>query len=144
MGVRDNSITFEAVKIAMTQDKNGHVLRLAIHPNDSPEDVLRHPVGTRYMVALVEIDEHGQDVPPKSVMEGEKAVKIAGAMCSNSEFQEWLVLLGYADDIGEEFAAAAVREWCGISSRAELKTNRIARERFNDLVSQFKAKFTQR
>ena len=51
--IRDVAIHFEAVKIAMNQDKNGLILKLAIHPSDAPQDLVVAPVGSRYMIAAV-------------------------------------------------------------------------------------------
>ena len=41
------TVNFEAVKIAMRQDKNGYVLTLSVHPDDVPESLLRNWVGSR-------------------------------------------------------------------------------------------------
>ena len=32
--VRDAAVNFEAVKISMSQDRNGITLRLSLHPNE--------------------------------------------------------------------------------------------------------------
>ena len=45
--IREAAIHFEAVKIAMNQDKNGWVLKLAIHPNDVPTDLTNSWIGSR-------------------------------------------------------------------------------------------------
>jgi hypothetical protein len=48
--------SFEAVKVALKQDKTGYILTLNIHPDDLDEAVLRDFVGARYGVAMVRID----------------------------------------------------------------------------------------
>ena len=54
---------FEAVQIAMNKDKTGYILKLSIHPNDAPEDLLRDPVGTRYMIVAVRMGDDDQPMP---------------------------------------------------------------------------------
>ena len=46
---------FEARKIALKQTKEGHVLNLAIHPDEIPDEILRDFVGARYMVVMVRL-----------------------------------------------------------------------------------------
>ena len=62
--VRDAAVHFEAVKTSMSQSKTGTILRLAIHPNEVPPSLHTDWVGSRYMVALVKLDDHDQiEVP---------------------------------------------------------------------------------
>ena len=44
---------FEAVKVAIKQDKTGYVLTLSIHPDEIPEEVMRDFVGARYQVVAL-------------------------------------------------------------------------------------------
>jgi hypothetical protein len=135
--IADMSTRFEAVKIAMTQDKNGFVLKLSLHPNDTPEDIMRDPVGTRYMMVAVRMDDEGQPSPSADQQEGVQAVRIAGALCGDTRFQQWLALTGATDEISETAAADAVRKYCVITSRAELKTDKQAREKLAGLRAEF-------
>lgn len=135
--IRDIHTQFEGVKVAMTQDKNGHILKLAIHPNDTPESIMRDPVGTRYMVVLVRLDDQGKPVAAPIDEEGKKAVMISGALCSDPNFQEWLVESGLADDMSEVAASTWLRKRLGITSRKELKTDKLARDRLTDVRSEF-------
>ncbi len=52
-----SNLTFEAVKTSMTQDKNGTNIKLIIHPNDVPQDLHKDWIGSRYMVAMVKIND---------------------------------------------------------------------------------------
>ena len=83
----DNAINFEAVKLSVTQDKNGYVLKLSIHPNDVPETLLRDWVGARYVVAMVRTADDGSIVPDPSAEKARKAVSMAALLCANQEFQ---------------------------------------------------------
>lgn len=128
---------FEAVKIAMTQDKNGHVLRLSVHPNDTPEDIMRDPVGQRYMVVIARVNDEGEPVAPPQDELGKKAVQMAAVLANDPMFQQWLVISGYAEEADDDHAAAAMRKMLGIVSRSELKTNKEARDRLFDIRSSF-------
>ena len=47
------TITFEGVKIAMRQDKNGYILTLAVHPSDVTESLLMGWYVMRYKVGMM-------------------------------------------------------------------------------------------
>lgn len=131
------SSKFEAIKIAMTQDKNGHILKLSIHPNDTPEDIMRDPVGTRYLVVAVRIGDEGEALATPGQREGIMAVKMAGELARDSRFQNWLVQQELSDVISEPAAADVIRTHSGVVSRSELKTNTQARRRFLALRDEF-------
>jgi hypothetical protein len=135
--IADLASKFEGIKIAMTQDKNGHILKLAIHPNDTPEDMMRDPVGTRYLIVAVRIGEEGEATASPSVKDGVMAVNMAGALARDARFQTWLVQQEMADVISEPAAADAIRTHCGVTSRSSLKTNLQARRRFFALRDEF-------
>lgn len=126
--IREIASKFEAVKIAMTQDKNGHVLKLSIHPNDTPEDIMRDAVGSRYMVALIRLDDQDQPVASPTTEEGMRAVKLAGTLCSDDMFIDWLVYKNFIDDPSEGAAAAWLRKYLRITSRKDLKEDKQARQ----------------
>lgn len=139
--IRDVAINFEAVKVSMNQDKNGLMLKLAIHPADAPQDLVVAPVGTRYMIAAVMLND--QDEPVKGVKkrEADSVISIAGALCRNNRFQDWLEDTGLALEGSEKAAVDAVREFCGIKSRSEFSTNENARTKFMALREQFEADY---
>jgi hypothetical protein len=139
--IKDIAINFEAVKIAMTQDKNGLILKLAIHPSDAPQDLVVAPVGTRYMIAAVMLND--QDEPVKGVKrrEADSVISISGALCRNPRFQDWLESSGLAGESSEKAAVEAVREFCGIKSRSEFSTNENARNKFIVMREQFEADY---
>jgi hypothetical protein len=133
----DDAVNFEAVKLSVTQDKNGYVLKLSIHPNDVPESLLRDWVGARYVVAMVRTGDDGSVIPNPEAEKARKIVTMAAMLCARQEFQIWLVNNGLADDISEDHAAAALRKHLNITSRADLKVNAGARDKFMRLVNEF-------
>lgn len=141
----DAAIHFEAVKIAMSQDKNGIVLKLSIHPNECPPTLHTDWVGSRYMVALVKLaDDDTPAVTPK--MTGDKVVKMAGMLCTDPNFVQWLhdnvatqrEAADYTQN-DEEFAKQILYRVLHIASRRELADNKKAREGFLALVDQFRS-----
>lgn len=139
--IRDAAVHFEAVKIAVSQDKNGLVLKLSIHPDQVPKDLILSPLGTRYMVAAVQLGDDDTPIKGKDKTEGERAVAIAGALCRNERFRSWMAKCGYADDDTPDGVAKGLRSICGVSSRAELATNEEARISFMELRDLFEADF---
>ena len=135
--VRDAAISFEAVKLKLSQDRNGYVLHLSIHPNDIPDELLRSWVGARYTVAMVELDEHQQPVMSEAQQEGGKAIQLAGILCRDPDFQRFLgVQLGHAI-FGMEECRTALCGVLGIKSRTELKDNAEVRKQFFDIRGDF-------
>lgn len=139
---KDQALSFEGVKVSMSQDKNGIILRLSVHPNDCPQALHTDWVGTRYMVAMVRLaDDDTPEIRPE-VEEANKLVASAGLLCRNVKFAEFLVwnnlMEGPLDTRDfEEHAADALRAHCNISSRSDFRTNKDAREAFIDLRKEF-------
>ena len=50
------TIQFEAIKVALKQDKSGYVLTLNVHPDEAPDALLRDFVGARYQVVMVRLN----------------------------------------------------------------------------------------
>lgn len=132
-----HAVNFEAVKISMSQNKDGVQLRLAIHPNDCPPTLHTDWVGSRYMVALVRLQDDDTVAVNADAQFRRKAVAMAGTMCRNPKFQTWLVHMGIADQVSEDAAAIGIKEHLMIGSRKELETDDTARKKFMDLVSAF-------
>jgi hypothetical protein len=105
---------FECVKVAFSQDKNGYVLKLSIHPNDIPDDVITDPLGTRYKIGLIREDE--QDNPTER-----RAVQAAGLLCRNPLFAIYLRSRhGSVHAVDEASTASALRDLLGCNSRSEI------------------------
>ena len=141
MSIRDMAMGFEGKKISMRQDAKGTYITISIQPNDVPVDLLSQPVGARYQIAMVLLDDHDRPVKPQDMDEGDKAVQSAAMLCRNPKFQKWMDNLGLAILPNEEACADGVRAYCSIESRAELKTNRRARDLFHELRNRFENSF---
>jgi hypothetical protein len=126
-----DALQFEAIKVALKQDRTGFVLTLNIHPDEIPEQMMRDYVGARYAVALVRIQDDESPTPYETL------VKKAGILCRTREFQVWLVETGAATEKTEEAAIEAMYELCSITSRTELNGNAAAKELFNNMVADY-------
>jgi hypothetical protein len=49
------TLQFEAVKMALKQNKDGYVLTMSIHPDEIPDELMRDFVGARYQVVMVRL-----------------------------------------------------------------------------------------
>ena len=137
-------LTFEAVKIAMRQDKNGHILVLSIHPNDIPTELFSDWLGSRYYVSLVKLNDDESPVHIRIESENRKIVQQAGILCMEKPFLEFL-RSGYlmegsdkpVDEIEEVVFVKCLRQVIGVKSRAELAENSDAQIKFKELVGEY-------
>lgn len=128
---------FEAIKIAIKQDKEGYVLTLRMHPEDVPEEILRDFVGARYQVVMVRLNQHEQPLDREEAFSGERAVKVAGLLCRDPQFWQFLHEEGLIIDPSEQEATDWLRRDIGVKSRTELKTNDQARQRLDEIHREF-------
>mgnify|MGYP000005819349 FL=1 len=142
--VKDAAVNFEAIKTSMSQSKQGTILRLALHPNEVPPSLHTDWVGSRYMVAMVKLDDHDQPEISTEQRETERLIASAGMLCRNVDFAHYIFTQGIIEDYNsvddekrEKQVAHGLREYLGIPSRADMKTNSHAREKFKSLSEEF-------
>ena len=128
-----NTIQFEGLKVALKQDQTGYLLTLRLHPDEIPEDLLRHFVGARYQVVMVRI---GHD---EAAMPEDKPVQRSALLCKEPKFWEYLWDDGQIMDQSEADATAWLRDYLGITSRSELKTNTEAQQLFQKLEREYQS-----
>lgn len=114
---------FEAVKVAMKQDKTGYILTLSVHPDEVPDEIMRDFVGARYQVVMVRLNEQGEPLDRNAFRD---PVKAAGILCRDKKFSEYLLKTGQIEELSEKHASEWLKSECFIFSRAELKDNRLA------------------
>ena len=135
---------FEAKKYAYRQTKDGVVLSFVLHPDDIPPDMAVSAIGSRYMVACVQINDQEEPVQAKAKNEGERALSRACLICKDSDYQNWVRLNAETwgvvqrsfgqkqlDLSDEELCARVIRSVCHIGSRSDLKTSASAQQRLN-------------
>lgn len=111
-------IQFEAVKVAMKQDATGYVLTLRIHPDEIPDAIVRAFVGAHYQVTMLRVDREETKQPDYVMM--------AGILCRDKDFHRFLRTESIDDVHTENEAVEVLRDYLGIMSRSELKTNKEA------------------
>jgi hypothetical protein len=121
------ALQFEARKVALKQDRTGFILTLSIHPDEIPVELMRDFVGARYGCALVRIQDDESPTPYNN------RVQQAAILCKRENFWEFLVVKN------EEEAAESLCGYLGIQSRSELNGNKVAQERFDEMVKRYEA-----
>ncbi len=160
-----NAIHCEMVKCAYRQSKDGIVVSMVVHPDEVPAGLATSKLGTRYMVALVQIGDDEMPVTRKEAMPdlqrpidpdarpqpsqpqaGAKRdwrdlqpSQQAGIRCGEPAFSTFLNE-AYPEDWREVMdPAVIVRSICGIDSRAALETNHTARVIWHQLDTEYQA-----
>lgn len=132
------TIQFEAVKVALKQDKTGFMLTLNVHPDEIPHDLVKDFVGARYQVVMVRLN--GEDKPMNRDHEHARdMVKIAGILCKDTDFHRFLQDTGNIIDPTEKDTIDWMRNELGIASRSELKNNTEAAKHLMTIYEEFKA-----
>ena len=131
-----DTLQYEAIKIAMKQDKEGFILTLRVHPDSVPEALFRDFCGARYQVVMVRI---GDDERPLNRDNFSEVVKLAGMLPRNPDFRKWLVDQGHIFVDDEDEAVSWLKNHCHISSRRELATNPGAAALLRQVNQEFQA-----
>jgi hypothetical protein len=131
------TLQFEGVKVALKQDKTGYVLTLSMHPDDIPEELLRDFVGARYQVVMVRLDGHEEPMDRQNEFEGDRAIRIAGLLCRDQKFWNYLYEDNQILEAKEKEATDWLRDYLNIPSRSELKTNPQARLLLDQLHKEY-------
>jgi hypothetical protein len=126
---------FEGKKVALKQTKDGHVLTIAIHPDEIPEEILRDFVGARYMVVMVRIGENEEPMVRQPI---NKHISVAGMLCRDPQFWEFLFEQGLLLETSEKDATEWLKSYLNIDSRSELKDNEEAQIALNKILREFK------
>ena len=125
------SIQFEAIKTGLRQNKDGYLLSLSIHPDDISDHLVRDFVGARYMVVMVRIGENEEPMERQPV---NKHISIAGMLCRDPQFWEFLFEQGLLLETSEKDATEWLKSYLNIESRSELKDNEEAQIALNKIL----------
>ena len=129
---------FEAVKVALKQDRTGYILTLNIHPDDLDERILRDVVGARYQVVMVRLN--GDEAPMNRDRDiGMDPVKLAGILCKDKDFQEYLFQTGQILEPEELSTVGWLRTTLEIESRTELRNDKAKAQRLYTINEGFKS-----
>ena len=132
------TLNFEAVKIAMKQDKTGHILTLNVHPDEVPEPLFRDFVGARYQVVMVRLGEDNKPMNREQQLAPDY-VRMAGMLCRDKSFHLFLVDSGHTFEDTEAAATEWIKEWLGVTSRADIPASASATQKLLSLYEEFQA-----
>lgn len=140
-------ISLEVLKIALRQTKDGLAVTFLIHPEDMHPSLLSDPIGSRYMVKLVRVDENEQPVvQSESLMRVDDSpirkaqkniIASAGILCRDKDFQQWLFKRRISVEPSEAGAVEGLHAYLRIHSRAQLAESQRARRAFIELRGEF-------
>jgi hypothetical protein len=158
-------ITFDAIKSAYRQTKEGYTVTFVIHPQDSHEELMAAPIGSQWNLKLVPLDENGnapdagEDKAPAAAREydasaareaggaqqgtlpaaapASRLTKQAAIACNDPVFRRFLRDQGMSLVGISEEAAIAVRLICHVQSRKEFIPGTPAGDRWQDLYAKF-------
>lgn len=126
-----NAITMEVKKDGLAQRQDGSwIFRVRVHPNDMDEAISKAPMGTRYQVVLVELNDNDEPKERRQWNELPPASQ-AGIRCAELGFRRFLGVET------EDAAANEVRRRCEVQSRSELSTNERASAAWEMLDSEY-------
>lgn len=128
---------FEGKKVALKQTKDGIVMSLAIHPDELPEELMRDFVGSRYMVVMVRLGDTEEPLN-RDQYAGTQMVKLAGMLCRDSKFWDYLYEKGLLFETNEQACIEWIQGYLNLSSRAELKNNLEAQGALKLLYGEYK------
>lgn len=115
------------------------MLSLAVHPDEIPDDLMRDFVGSRYVVVMVRLGDDETPMVREEEFPGDAAVKMAGILCRDPQFWEWLNKKEWLMEQNEKACTEWLISYLSIESRKELKTDKEARDLFNLLRKSFDA-----
>ena len=114
------TLQFEAVKIAMKQDKTGIILTLNIHPDELPTDLMRDFVGARYQVVMVRLNDENRPMS-RDQEYSRDPVRTAGILCRDKQFAQYLFEKDQIFEKNEADVVTWLKMELDIESRTELK-----------------------
>lgn len=126
------ALAFEAKKISYRQTKEGEVISFLLHPNDRPVDLLNAPLGQRYQVAAVALNDDDTAKEPESQARPARAKRSwdemspaqqAGMLCQDESFRKYLRTEYRSSISTTDEAARFVREYCGVASRSQINVH---------------------
>lgn len=158
---RKMAIDCEAIKYSYRQSKDGIVVSFLIHPQHVPDGLAVAALGTRYIVALVELGDDETPRPPKRKevtpeprpdtkskptshatggarsWDELSSTQQAGIRCKEPAFWRYLRDRQYIQTESEKEAASFVHKYCDVVSRRDIDKSSFAIEQWDNLDDGF-------
>lgn len=140
---RTAAMHMEVKKDGLAQRQDGRwQLKVIIHPNDMPAALSLAAMGTRYMCAMVELDDDEQPVERPAPEKPHSYAQRAGILCQEPGFRKFLCerqqFVGIAV-LDLDMAADELRQICGVTTRKDLIEGTPAGDKFRDLAAEYDA-----
>lgn len=134
------SYRLEAKKDGLKQVQSGDVkLTLTISANDMPTDLYSDPMGQRYVVAMVPVQD--DETPRISPAQDEKKPKSyagqAKMLAQDGDFQEFLHQEREYSPADTSHAEIYIEDYCGITTCADIIDGTAAGDLFKDLRAKY-------
>ena len=138
---RTAAMQMEIKKDGLAQRQDGRwKLKVIIHPNDMPAALSLAAMGTRYMCAMVELDDDEQPIERPTPEKPHSLAQRAGILCNEPAFWRFLNESHEDDRVKDnESAATCLRNICLVDSRKNLIEDTPAGDKFRDLAAEFDA-----
>jgi hypothetical protein len=140
------TVSFEAMCKGLRTSQGGVTVQFFLMPNDPAVQILLEGgVNATWFCSLVRLGDNTQEADPTpSQLEGARAVRRAGILCKDSDFQSFCATHGYIPEDCLQDAEKAetkstefVRSWLGVVSRKQLRYDSAARARLSALTDEF-------
>lgn len=145
---RSAAMQFEGKKNSLTQVQSGDwKLQFTVSAVDVPAGLLTAPMGTRYVVAIVEVSDDEQPVEQKPAGNKHRLSRQAAMLCSDRQFWGFLRNEFSGNWMNPNFpqptdnqlrAAECIRSICNVKSRSEFDSEPADR-RWRELKASFEA-----
>lgn len=130
------TLQFEAVKVALKQDKTGYILTLNVHPDEVPEELLRDYVGSRYQVVMVRLNDENRPMNRDHEYQRDP-VRTAGILCRDKDFTSYLFEIGQIFEKSEQAVIDWLKQELDIQSRTELKEDQAKARRLYTIKQEY-------
>jgi hypothetical protein len=141
----ETALNFECQIVGLRLVSDGMRLTVQLHPQEGCVTALCEiGLNRRLMVSAVAIGDNEDLAPPPSVLEGVRSVRKAGILARDTDFQQFAEANNYLElrespKENEEAAKLFLRAWCRVKSRSDLKYDRQAQSRLEELIADFNA-----
>ena len=142
MNHRDAAIHCEMKKCGLRQSKDGIIVSFVLHPQEVPKQLQTAEIGSRWMVALVELGDDEQPAKEEPAPEPHSGRVAWRDMTPASQCAIRLsdpVFLAFLAERYEIKDEKELKTWLEISSKTELSTNHKKRVLWHQLDEQFLA-----
>jgi len=141
----ETALNFECELVGVRAARDGVRVTFNVHPQEACLPMfLEVGINKRFYCSAVAVGDNEDIAPPPSIVDGIRAVRQAAMLCRNEEFHQFGIGQCYMEQRPsaaeqEDAAILFVRTWCRVRSRSDLRYDKEARGRLNELIGEFLA-----